>query len=118
MAARENGRIAWGLVAILAVAVAVLAVWVWPSSRGDVGDSGPAQVDTTGPIGRIGQTTAGSNTGGATDPIEAPGTGRYAGITGTGSITGPIGGLEAARGADGGTPGGPTGGVTGGGGSG
>jgi hypothetical protein len=92
-------------VAIVGVAlgVALLASWVFPSSPS--GDTSPSsvQVDTTGPVGRIGPiVVTGPNTGGATDAlVELPGAapGDYTERPGTGSITAPIGGVEAVLGA-------------------
>ena len=58
-------------------------------------------MDVTGPVGRVGVVVTGPNTGGATDPtIQLPGAGPgdYTQRPGTGSITAPIGGLEAALG--------------------
>jgi hypothetical protein len=100
MDARSRGLATTALVAGIALAVAVMAVWVWPSSAGETESDAP-EADVTAPVGRMGDVSAGHNTGGATDhPIELPDyhSGDYFGRPGTGSITGPIGGLAAAHG--------------------
>jgi hypothetical protein len=100
--ARVGGGITWWLVAAVALAVAALSVWVWPSPREGTSGPGPEQVDVTGPVGRIGGLTAGGGTGAtrASRESERWSAGGYTGRTGTGAISGPIGGLEAVRGVD------------------
>jgi hypothetical protein len=102
MSTRQRNYIIAGVV--VGLAVALLASFVWPSSpSGSADEARPAPVDATGPVGRIGIIViTGRNTGGATEAlVELPGAGPgdYTERPGTASITGPIGGLEAALGA-------------------
>src|SRR5215216_5458223 len=97
MAARGSGTVVWMVVFVVVLVVGAMAVWVWPSTG--TPDTEPTQVDTTGPVGRIGPFTAGTGTG-ATGALQAPdyeGEGAYTGLAGTGAISGPIGGVGAAR---------------------
>jgi hypothetical protein len=97
MAARGSGTVVWMVVFVVALVVGAMAVWVWPSTG--TPETEPTQVDTTGPVGRIGPFTAGTGTG-ATGALQAPdyeGEGAYTGLAGTGAISGPIGGVGAAR---------------------
>jgi len=97
MAARGSGTVVWMVVFVVALVVGAMAVWVWPSAG--TPDSEPAQVDTSGPVGRIGSFTTGTGTG-ATGALVAPdseGGSAYTGLSGTSAISGPIGGAGAAR---------------------
>jgi hypothetical protein len=106
MTTRRRGRGLMITVAAVGVALAVvlLNTYVFPSPYGD-SDTSPSsvQVDTAGPVGRIGRiVVTGPNTGGATEAlVELPGAGPgdYTAPSGTGSITAPIGGVEAVLGA-------------------
>src|SRR5262245_8214577 len=99
MATRQRGLVITVVIVGVALAVALLASLTFPSSPS--GDASPAsvQVDTTGPVGRIGRiVVTGPNTGGATEAlVELPGAGPgdYTERPGTGSITAPVGGVEA-----------------------
>jgi hypothetical protein len=103
MTTRQRGLMITAVIAGVALAVALLASLVFPSSRS--GDSSPdsVQVDSAGPVGRIGAIVVpGPNNGGATGAlVELPGAGPgdYTERPGTGSITGPVGGVEAVLGA-------------------
>ena len=83
------------LIVGVALAVALLASFVWPASPEGEAELVAGAVDVTGPVGRVGVVVTGPNTGGATDPtIQLPGAGPgdYTQRPGTGSITAPIGG--------------------------
>ncbi|HEX2513954.1 MAG TPA: hypothetical protein VH257_04560, partial [Chloroflexota bacterium] len=85
-----------------ALAVALLASFVWPASPEGETERVAGVVDVTGPVGRVGVVVTGPNTGGATDPtIQLPGAGPgdYTQRPGTGGITAPIGGFEPVGGA-------------------
>ena len=99
--ARQQGLLTTALILGVALVVALLASFVWPSSPSSEEEHVVGAVDVTGPVGRVGVVVTGPNTGGATDPtVELPGAGPgdYTQRPGTGSITAPIGGLEAALG--------------------
>ena len=90
------------LIVGVALVVALLASFVWPASPEGEEELVAGAVDVTGPVGRVGVVVTGPNTGGATDPtIQLPGAGPgdYTQRPGTGSITAPIGGLEAVLGS-------------------
>ena len=100
--ARQQGVLTTALIVGVALVVALLASFVWPASPSS--EEGPVAgaVDVTGPVGRTEEVDAGPNTGGATDPtIQLPGAGPgdYTQRPGTGSITAPIGGMEAVLGS-------------------
>src|SRR5687768_7711077 len=100
--ARQRGRSTTAVVVVVALVVALLASFVWPAIPSGRTEPESPSVDATGPVGRVGMVVTGSNTGGATDPsVELPGAapGDYTQRPGTGSITAPIGGLEAVRGS-------------------
>jgi hypothetical protein len=102
MATRSGGLLTTAVVVGVALLVALLASFVWPSAPSSESEPVAGVVDATGPVGRVGVVVTGPNTGGATEPsVELPGgaPGDYTERAGTGSITGPIGGLEAVRGS-------------------
>jgi hypothetical protein len=99
--AQQRGLLTTVLIVGVALAVALLASFVWPSSPTSEEDQGAGAVDVTGPVGRTEAVATGPNTGGATDPatqLPGAGPGDYTQRPGTGSITAPIGGLEAVLG--------------------
>jgi hypothetical protein len=99
--ARQQGVLTTALIVGVALAVALLASFVWPSSPTSEEGPGAGAVDVTGPVGRIEEVVTGPNTGGATDPTtELPGAGPgdYTQRPGTGGITAPVGGFEPVRG--------------------
>jgi hypothetical protein len=99
--ARQRGLFTTALIVGVALVVALLASFVWPSSPSSEEEQVAGAVDVTGPVGRTEVVVTGPNTGGATDPsVELPGAGPgdYTQRPGTGSITGPIGGMEAVLG--------------------
>jgi hypothetical protein len=103
MTTRQRGLMITVVIVGVALAVALLASFGSPSSPSGDTSSSSLQVDATGPVGRIGGiVVTGPNTGGATDAlVELPGAGPgdYTERPGTGSITAPIGGVEAVLGA-------------------
>jgi hypothetical protein len=102
MKAWLGGLASTAAVVLVALAVALLAVWVWPSAPSGPGGAQPEpeEVDVTGPVGRIGDVSTGPNAGGYTDEsLELPGVGVYRGRPGAESVTAPIGGFEPAYGA-------------------
>ena len=100
--ARQQGVLTTALIVGVALAVALLASFVWPASPSSEAEQVAGAVDVTGPVGRTEEVVTGPNTGGATDPsVELPGAGPgdYTQRPWTGSITAPIGGLEAVLGS-------------------
>jgi hypothetical protein len=55
MAAGANGRRTTALIVAVALAVAALAVWAIPGQGGGAATPEPLPVDTSGPLGRLGQ---------------------------------------------------------------
>ena len=103
MNARSRGLATTAVVVAVSLAVALLAVWVWPSAPSGAVDQQPEPeaVDVTGPVGRIGHVSTGPNAGGYTDEsLVLPGVGVYSGKPGPESVTAPIGGFEPALGAE------------------